>query len=51
MTPSQAAALKAELDPPGPQPWRCFQVGATIARALARSPWKVALSMAQQRAV
>ena len=45
MTPSQAAALpgQAELDPPGPQPWRCFQVGAAIARALARSPWRVAV--------
>lgn len=34
---------EVEEDPPGPQPWRCFQVGAAIARAFARSPWKVAL--------
>jgi len=45
MTPSQAAALgaDAELDPPGPQPWRCFQVGAAVARALRESPWRVAV--------
>jgi hypothetical protein len=46
MTPSQLAALPAkgvELDPPGPQPWRCFQVGGAIARALAASPWRVAV--------
>ena len=40
MTPSQAAKLagQTELDPPAPQPWRCFQVGGAIARALARAP-------------
>jgi hypothetical protein len=45
MTPSQAATLPgdADLDPPGPQPWRCFQVGAAVARALTRSPWRVAV--------
>jgi hypothetical protein len=45
MTPSEAAIFdgQAELDPPGPQPWRCFQLGAAVARAAARSPWKVAL--------
>jgi hypothetical protein len=44
MTPSQAAKLVGEeLDPPGPQPWRCFQVGASVARALAASPWRVAV--------
>ena len=45
MTPSQAAKLpgEAELDPPGPQPWRCFQVGAAVARALVASPWRVAV--------
>ena len=45
MTPSQAATLpgEADLDPPGPQPWRCFQVGAAIARALKESPWRVAV--------
>jgi hypothetical protein len=45
LTPSQAAKLPGleELDPPGPQPWRCFQVGAAVARALARSPYRVAV--------
>jgi len=45
MTPSQAAQLfeAGELDPPGPQPWRCFQVGQAIARAMKKSPWRVAL--------
>ena len=45
MTPSQAATLagQTELDPPGPQPWRCFQVGGAIARALTASPWRVAV--------
>jgi hypothetical protein len=36
-------AAEADLDPPGPQPWRCFQVGAAIARALKASPWRVAV--------
>src|SRR5688572_12048225 len=43
---SQAAALpgaQSDLDPPAPQPWRCFQVGGAVARALARSPWRVAV--------
>jgi hypothetical protein len=45
MTPSQAAQLfeAGELDPPGPQPWRCFQTGQAIARAMKKSPWRVAL--------
>ena len=34
---------EGELDPPGPQPWRCFEVGGAIARAVERSPWRVAL--------
>lgn len=34
---------EAELDPPSPAPWRCFDLGAATARALARSPWRVAL--------
>lgn len=34
---------EAELDPPSPAPWRCFDLGAACARVLARSPWKVAL--------
>lgn len=45
-TPSEVARFQsngADLDPPGPQPWRCFQVGAAVVRALARSPWRVAV--------
>jgi hypothetical protein len=30
-------------DPPSPQPWRCMDVGAAIAEALAKSPYRVAL--------
>jgi hypothetical protein len=30
-------------DPPGPTAARCFGVGAAVARALAESPWRVAL--------
>jgi len=46
MYPSEAARLPAhgsDLDPPAPQPWRCFQVGGAIARALQASPWRVAV--------
>ncbi len=32
-----------EVDPPPPQPWRCFDLGRSIARAMADSPWRVAL--------
>ena len=38
-----AAPTSPEPDPPGPTPTRCFDVGAATARALARSPWRVAL--------
>lgn len=31
------------LDPASPAPWRCFDLGAAIARAVADSPWRVAL--------
>ena len=31
------------LDPPGPSPKRCLEVGAATARALKDSPWRVAL--------
>lgn len=31
------------LDPPSPSPARCFDFGAACARALAASPWRVAL--------
>ena len=46
MRPSEAARLpgaEEDLDPPAPQPWRCFQVGGAIARALQASPWRVAV--------
>jgi hypothetical protein len=42
-TPAEALALETDFDPPGPQPWRCFQLGAAVARAAAESPWRVAL--------
>jgi hypothetical protein len=32
-----------DFDPPAPQPWRCIQVGAAVARAVQASPWRVAL--------
>ena len=32
-----------DLDPPAPQPWRCLEVGAAVARALEASPWRVAV--------
>jgi hypothetical protein len=32
-----------EMDPPAPQPYRCFDMGAAIARAFQASPWRVAL--------
>jgi hypothetical protein len=32
-----------QLDPPSPMPWRCFDLGAACARALAQSPWRVAV--------
>jgi hypothetical protein len=35
--------VESELDPPSPQPWRCFDVGRAIARTMAESPWRVAL--------
>src|SRR5262249_60561375 len=43
-TPSKGRSLlDLDEDPPGPQPWRCFQIGAATARAFAESQWKVAL--------
>jgi len=32
-----------ELDPPSPAPWRCFDLGAACARAVEKSPYRVAL--------
>ncbi len=37
------AADPNAVDPPGPNPRRCFDVGAAVARTLADSPWRVAL--------
>jgi hypothetical protein len=34
---------EGDLDPPGPSPERCMEVGAAIARVLKRSPWRVAV--------
>jgi hypothetical protein len=31
------------VDPPGPNPRRCFDVGGAVAKAFADSPWRVAL--------
>jgi hypothetical protein len=31
------------VDPPGPNPKRCFDIGGAVARSLADSPWRVAL--------
>jgi len=43
LTPSAARDIEDQFDPPGPQPWRCFDIGAATARAFAESPWRVAL--------
>jgi hypothetical protein len=32
-----------EADPPPPMPYRCFDLGASTARAMADSPWRVAM--------
>ena len=32
-----------DLDPPGPTPWRCFDLGRALTRILTPSPWRVAL--------
>ena len=37
------AVSDADLDPPAPAPWRLFDLGATTARILAESPYRVAL--------
>jgi hypothetical protein len=34
---------EAQLDPPSPAPWRCFDLGKATARVMAKSPWRVAL--------
>jgi hypothetical protein len=34
---------EAQLDPPSPAPWRCFDLGRAAARVMTESPWRVAL--------
>jgi len=34
---------EGELDPPAPQPWRCFDLGRATAKILRDSPWRVAI--------
>jgi hypothetical protein len=34
---------EAEIDPPGPTPERCMEVGAATVRVLKESPWRVAV--------
>ena len=34
---------EGDLDPPGPSPERCMEVGAAVARVMRRSPWRTAL--------
>src|SRR3989442_14272144 len=34
---------EAQLDPPSPAPWRCFDLGRATARVMAKSPWRAAL--------
>jgi hypothetical protein len=34
---------ESDLDPPSPMPWRCFDLGAAVARIAAESPYRVAL--------
>ena len=39
----QINGVDMALDPPGPSPKRCMELGAATARALQASPWRVAL--------
>jgi hypothetical protein len=32
-----------DFDPPAPPPWRCFDLGAEVARIARESPWRIAL--------
>jgi len=34
---------EGDLDPPGPSPERCMEVGAAVVRVLKNSPWRVAI--------
>jgi hypothetical protein len=40
---SRFAERSNPVDPPGPNPSRCFDFGAAVARAALQSPWRVAL--------
>ena len=42
-TPQVVNGAELPADPPGPSPRRCMELGAAAARALAASPWRVAL--------
>lgn len=42
-TPQVVNGAELPADPPGPSPRRCMDLGAAAARALAESPWRVAL--------
>lgn len=42
-TPAARSGADAEPDPPGPTPARCFELGASIARFFADSPYRAAL--------
>lgn len=41
--PHKVNGVPLPLDPPGPSPKRCMEVGAATVRALKESPWRVAL--------
>ncbi len=41
--PHKVNGVALPLDPPGPSPKRCMEVGAATVRALRESPWRVAL--------
>jgi len=41
--PVKVNGKELELDPPGPSPKRCMELGAATARILKESPWRVAL--------
>ena len=40
---ARSTVPEGELDPPGPSPERCMEVGAAVVRVLKRSPWRVAV--------
>ena len=42
-SPQIVNGVEMALDPPGPSPKRCMELGAAAARAMLASPWRVAL--------